>query len=209
MKGLILKDLLNLKGSIRSLSFIFLFYIVFSIASGNFNFMSGMVILLCTMLTFTTFSYDEYTKWDRYALSTPVSRRMLVLGKYVLSLILILIGAGISLFALLGTSVIKQDPTALSGENLLTIALVTGVSIFFISILLPAIFKFGVEKGRLLLFVIIGIPSVILYLLYLAKVPIPSEDQLFTWIKFSPILFILCFLLSYFLSCRIYLKKDL
>jgi ABC-type transport system involved in multi-copper enzyme maturation permease subunit len=208
MKGLLLKDLLNLKNSVRSLLFIFIFYVIFSVATSNFSFVAGMSVLLCTMLTFTTFSYDEYNKWDRYALSTPVSRRTLVAGKYVLSLILTLFGGAISFLALLCTYAVNQSIEKV-GENALSILGVMAVSVLFSGIILPIIFKFGVEKGRLLLFVVLAIPSGLIFILYRLGVTLPSEAQLMTWLIGFLFLILLIFFFSFYVSCRIYAKKDL
>ena len=98
MKGLILKDLLNLKGNIK---FILLFIIMFgfmsSLGDGNVNNFIGVIIVLCTTMIVSTFSYDDLNKWDSYVLTMPINRNDIVLSKYLTMLIFSFIGVLVSL----------------------------------------------------------------------------------------------------------------
>ena len=44
---------------------------------------------MMVMLVITSLAYDERSRWDRYALTMPVSRKEMVLSKYLLGLILL------------------------------------------------------------------------------------------------------------------------
>ena len=44
------------------------------------------MILFTIMIPMVAMSYDDKSKWDRYALTMPVSRRDMVLSKYLLAL---------------------------------------------------------------------------------------------------------------------------
>ena len=48
--------------------------------------LGGVLAVLAAMMPVTAFSFDEKAKWDKYALSMPVSRRDLVLSKYIFGL---------------------------------------------------------------------------------------------------------------------------
>ena len=89
MKGLLLKDLYNLEKQARSLLLIFVFYLVFSLIGENSNMFGGVVSIMMVMLVITSLAYDERSRWDRYALTMPVSRKEMVLSKYLLGLILL------------------------------------------------------------------------------------------------------------------------
>lgn len=88
MKGLILKDIYNLKKQYKVLLLLFVFYTGFSLFTGDAGFLTGVLSLMMVMLTITTLAYDERSKWEKYALTMPVSRTDLVLSKYLLGFLL-------------------------------------------------------------------------------------------------------------------------
>ena len=48
--------------------------------------------ILCAMMVVTTFSFDENAKWEKYAMIMPISRKDLVLSKFVILLCFCLFG---------------------------------------------------------------------------------------------------------------------
>lgn len=76
MTGLIVKDFLVMRKSIKTYILFLLFYFVMA-ALGIFpiSFITAMVQIIIMMLPLSAFSYDELSKWDRYAFSLPLSRR--------------------------------------------------------------------------------------------------------------------------------------
>ena len=89
MLGLIKKDLLIIKGNIKVA---ILFVIVFALMSSEGNEILYFVpVFLSTMLFMSTFSYDDYNKWDAYACTFPSGRANIVKAKYLASLILTVI----------------------------------------------------------------------------------------------------------------------
>ena len=145
MKGLIIKDILSLRKNIKMMGAMLLFFAVFAFIGNDVTFVSGMATLLMTMLTVTTLAYDEASKWDRYALSLPITRKQLVLSKYLLTLLLALGGAVISLIILLTASLTGNGISVI--EALATVYGLFWVSLVFTGILLPLTYKFGVEKS--------------------------------------------------------------
>lgn len=201
MKGLLIKDLLNVKNQAKIYILLLLLYLGFSLLTQNFYFASSMLILLSVILVINTFAYDEKAKWDKYALTMNCQRKHLVLEKYVLSICLMIIGFFLSLS--LSFFVNSQDRK----EVILVSLLVLAVGIFILSLVLPILFKFGVEKGRLLMMLIILIPSVLVGLLNFENIFFSS-----TLITYLPILIpiatILILLLSVLVSLSIYSKKE-
>ena len=74
MWGLIVKDLKNLKTQAKLFLVIAAVYLLFGIQSGNFMMLGGFAILLAAILPVTALAYDERSKWERYALTMPVTR---------------------------------------------------------------------------------------------------------------------------------------
>lgn len=207
MKGLIIKDLLSLRKSMKMIAAMLVFYGVFAFIGHDISFVTGMSTLLFTMLTITTLAYDEASKWDRYALSLPVTRKQLVGSKYLLTLLLALAGALISFFFLLASSFLGGE--LILTEALATVYLLMAASLFFTSILLPLTYQFGVEKSRIFMLAIFGLPALAVYFLHNAGVALPDEATLEALAWLSPFILAAVLTGSYLLSLRIYLGKDL
>ncbi|WP_131006296.1 ABC-2 transporter permease [Clostridioides difficile] len=211
MKGLILKDLLNLKGNIK---FILLFIIMFgfmsSLGDGNVNNFIGVIIVLCTTMIVSTFSYDDLNKWDSYVLTMPINRNDIVLSKYLTMLIFSFIGVLVSLIVSVTIGYFKN--TLILNETLLINALILSISVCFGSLILPLIYKFGTERARLLMILCFLVPTLALLvfksILDNISSPISIEIILNTLVYSLPFVAILLFVISYFISSKIYSKKE-
>ena len=216
MKGLLLKDLLQLKTYIKSMSIVLIMYSFMIFSEENVNSMMSLAttifMILGTMIALSTFTRDEKGNINRYLLTLPVDKKDLVKEKYVLSLITILIGALfgtiISLVAIKVTA--KPFPNI---EDFLSSVLggITGVSLL-VGLQIPFMYKYGAEKGRISIYVLAII------ILFISSIP-----NLFHWhINFTiptimdklfPIILLLIitiiYLVSYFISLKIVEKKDL
>ncbi|WP_312651479.1 ABC-2 transporter permease [Aminipila sp.] len=155
MRGLILKDFLSLKKQILPMLLFFSVYFVISIMTENSSFLTGVIMIFCAMLPITALSFDDRAGFAKYALTMPISRNTLVIGKYVMALILMVVGG---IFSLLVNALIGNMPFV---ESLFSVAVTMLIGSLMISISLPPIFKFGVEKGR---FIMIGIVMIIGFL---------------------------------------------
>ncbi|EGT3941478.1 TPA: ABC-2 transporter permease, partial [Clostridioides difficile] len=206
MKGLILKDLLNLKGNVK---FILLFIIMFgfmsSLGDGNVNNFIGVIIVLCTTMIVSTFSYDDLNKWDSYVLTMPINRNDIVLSKYLTMLIFSFIGVLVSLIVSVTIGYFKN--TLILNETLLINALILSISVCFGSLILPLIYKFGTERARLLMILCFLVPTLALLvfksILENISSPISIEIILNTLVYSLPFVAILLFVISYFISSKI------
>jgi len=206
MKGLLLKDILNLKKQSRIMLLMTAFYFMLGLMYENPSFLTGMIVLLFTMLSITSFSYDDLAKWDRYALSLPVTRSELVLGKYVLAAVLAGAGTVLSFAGAMFFSFIKS-PIDITEQLAVSYALFA-VAMLFVSVLFPIIFKFGVEKGRMLMIAVFAVPMGAIYALSYLGISLPSEEQLTTLLIFSPVIIFVFTAVSYALSKSVYNKKE-
>jgi ABC-type transport system involved in multi-copper enzyme maturation permease subunit len=180
MKGLILKDLMNLKQQCKVFILVIGLWLVLSIADNNPSFFGGLVAMFAVLVTITTLAYDEKAKWDRYALTMPVSRTDIVLSKYLLAFLCSAAGTLISFAVGLALS---QNIT----EALSTSLAFLSLAMIFASIVLPILFKFGVEKGRMIVLAVLLLPT--LFALFLPKLNLaaPSEAVIKTLVLFSPL----------------------
>ncbi|MDF2540671.1 MAG: hypothetical protein K0S47_389 [Herbinix sp.] len=206
MKGLLLKDALTLKKQGKIILIMVVFYTIYSASTKNISMLGAMVTLLCAMMPITTLSYDEFCQWDKYALSMPVSRNDIVLSKYIFGVILDLLG--VAVVTVISLVIVLVTKTIDVKETLITTVAIGGVALVFLSIILPLLFKLGVEKGRLMLMVVVFVPTMLAMIAPNLNLPMPSEQMIKYAIYASPIVVILILLLSMQISIRIYNKKE-
>lgn len=215
MKSLILKDLYNIGHNAKSMLFILVIFAVAFIPTSGVEGYIFMCAILCSMMIVTTFSFDDTSKWTRYAMITPISKKDLVAGKFIVLAIFCVIG---SLFGMvvgaIGGVILKKVSFDLAGiGELLFLTLVAWViSLILGSISIPLVFKFGAEKGRVLILVSFLIPAAICFGIYqlLVILGVEMTDQLiFILLCCSPIVaFIWCYVM-YQISYQIFAKQEL
>lgn len=211
MRGLIIKDIYNLKKNLKTTLIIILFYAFLSYNTGDVSMLIGLTTFIMVSMSITSLAYDDMAKWDGYALSMPVTRKSIVLGKYVLALILSVLSIVVSSILAIIISYIRGDLDNIFRiqEILLIIYTVFLVCMFYISIIMPLVFNFGVENSRLLMIGSMAIPVGIGYLLVKMGVQLPTEDQLTSILYISPIILILVLIISFSIALSIYKKKDI
>lgn len=215
MKSLILKDLYNIGHNAKSMLFILVvFAFVFIPTSGVTEYIFACAIL-CSMMIVTTFSFDDNSKWARYAMITPVTKKDLVAGKFIVLAIFCIIG---SLFGLVVGSIgglimknISFDFVGI-GELLLLALAAWVISLIFGSMSIPLVFRFGAEKGRVLLLVSFLVPAAICFGIYRLLIILGVEltDQIvFVLLCCSPIIALLWCCLMYQISYWVFAKQEL
>ena len=80
VKGLILKDIYNIRRNVKMLVLMLVIFGVIFIPQGGGAALIPIYVLLCSMMVVTTISFDDLAKWDKYALTMPVSRNDMVLS---------------------------------------------------------------------------------------------------------------------------------
>lgn len=216
MKSLILKDLYNIGHNFKSMIFILLvlaFALIPSSGVEGYIIMSG---ILCSMMIITTFSFDDQSKWLKYAMVMPVTKKDIVISKFIVLLIFSAIGAvtGLVIGAIGGAIVHKGIFSSIN--NLLSL-LFTGVVSLVISeiagsISIPLLFKFGAEKARILMLVSCLIPAAICYGIYklFTLLGVSFTDQIiFILLCCSPFLALAWNFLMYKISYALFAGKEL
>lgn len=208
MKGLLIKDILVLRKSIKTSLPIIIFAAVYSYATDSPAYMLGMITLIFTMMPITSMTCDDMSKWDRYALTMPISRRDIVVSKYILSILLSTVSIIVSTTITYIFIVLPKDN--MDRKDLLLAAyLIFFISLVYVSIMLPLIYKFGVERTRILFIAVLAIPGILIYILYKGNLQMPSEEQLLFLLKISPFMLIIILFISAFVSNIIYKNKDI
>lgn len=207
MKGLLLKDTLVASRQAKIYAVLGGFYLVYCYMIKD----STMLVTIGAMLSFfallNSFSYDEKCKWDNFALTMPISRKMIVLGKYLfgfLSCIVVsIVCAILAIVVLIALGNLENLVETLGYSMLVSIALV----VLLIDAMLPIIFKLGVEKARYFIMAIVMLPVIIILLLGNASITLPVIDMKILLIG-GIVGIILITMLSYFLSLKFMKEKE-
>ena len=207
MKGLVIKDLLNLRKYFKMALLFLLLYGAISYRSGNTILLMLMISLLITMMVITSMNEDESAQWDRLALAMPISRKAMVRSKYLLLILLLITG-------IIPATGLAYLIMYIRGTLDISIMLLTSYGAFAMAILyvafaIPFIYKLGTERTRFLTIVLVGIPIAIGFIIESVDLPLPSKEQLMILLKVSPILLALCLLASSKIAYGIYRKKDI
>ena len=208
MLGLIKKDFLIVKGNLK-LIFVMLFVFFIMALQGQFD-LSFIPPFIVVMLFMSTFSYDEYNKWDAYAITLPNGRKNIVKSKYIASLILTLLSI---IATILLNYIVGMINNNLELDKLVsTLAGSVFALVLIQAVMYPLIFKYGIEKGRLglflLTFIIIGIATLLSKVFKFNSLPNIISFFNSNWFIIAPIIIIVSLLISYKISEKIYLKKE-
>lgn len=209
MTGFIKKDLLLVKANLKMLMVFTIVFVILAI-TGTFD-LTFVLPFLSIMVFVTTFSYDDYNGWNAYAVSMPAGRKICIKGKYVASVILIVLLTLISMIITYLVHLINGDNMSLLELSFPAAISVLSVSLT-VSLMYPVIIKFGSTNGRIWLFVIIfiiigglGLISNYVDLSFLDDGMRFFEKNLL-WVV--PVVSALMMLISYFISEKIFKNKE-
>lgn len=214
MLSLIKKDLLIIKNNLKLIGVMLIIF--FAIAmQDNFDITVVLPFIMSnyffTIVIFmSTFSYDEFNKWDAYAVTLPNGRKNIVRAKYITNLILIV---GALIITLVLNYFIGYINNGLDFSQVIASSLEMTIGITLVeSIMFPLIFKFGIEKGRIGLFALtIALGGIATIISKKGNINIPDGIVTFFnnyYFVIIPVILIIAILLSYKISERIYSKKE-
>ncbi len=206
MKGLLLKDFYALKTYAKA----FLVLAAILIIAGRFSDTTGFMLfypcILSGLVSMTLLAYEEKDKWELYALTLPYSKAKLVSCKYLLSLI---VGA-LTVLATCLVQLTRPDRPDVLGIffTMMPLALLPT------ALLLPFLYKLGVEKGRLCYYVILGLFCALIPILNTGKA-LEGDAQAPTVLFGSSLVggivlaaSALLFAVSWWLSIQFYKKRE-
>ena len=207
MKGLLLKDWYMAKKYCRSHFLIVIVFLAVSIADvSNLFFLTYPCIFVATIPT-VLLSYDERCRWDEYCGALPVSKSLFVSEKFVFGLLVtvpVIIATGI-----IQTIILKRAGTfdfsyvmELISILLFTAALVTAVT-------MPFMIKFGVERGRIAYYVMIGFATALaVFLPDVINADLSGKVNI-GFAPFAIVAAVALYALSWYLSIVFYKKREI
>ena len=146
MLGLLEKDLRLLKGQ-KNFFLIILLITVFLSLNSEDNFAVTYLTFIAGFLTISSFGYDDNGNCMPFLLTLPVSRTLYVKSKYVLGFLLTFIGWAAGMVISMVTALLHKAPPTVEAV-LFQLAWVF-LWMIMLSFVLPMLFKFGAEKGRM------------------------------------------------------------
>lgn len=177
--------------------------------SAAINLLISIAVLVFPINIGASLQTDETSKWNKFEITLPVSRRTIIKCKYLSYLVLLLIGlicsAVIILFAqLLGHELVAQ-------RTAFFLLYGTALALFIGAFLYPLILAFGAVKSEL--FIVVSTACAMV-----AIAGISTAVGLFIkGVNFNSslsgsilsVVSLLCFSISYLISVRIHSKKEL
>ena len=160
MKGLIYKDLLSLKQILITMAALSVFYVALgtmgSDSEGVVNYFPMLALIINMMASLSCGGYDEQCGWDSFGSALPVSRAQIVLARYGMNLIVILLTTVMVIVSEFAYHLVWH-----SGISAAAILYPIVVSLGYLAITNPIIYKFGANKGRWMIVAILVIPMVL------------------------------------------------
>lgn len=209
MLGLMKKDFLMLKGNLKVWGILLIIYVFIAFQES----MSLVFILpfMCIVTMLSTFSYDSFNKWDAYACSLPNGRKNSVRAKYIVTLLLIFATMLIVFILTMAIGYYRTKTVNLEsmGESMLGAVFATTL---LQSIMYPAIYKYGVDKARIAIFIVAFCFAIIGGLLS-KYIDFESIIQGLAFLEnymalIVPIIIVIMVYSSYKVSENIYKKKE-
>lgn len=206
MKGLVLKDIYNLGTTWKTMAAMSLFYLLYGFMMSS-SAMIGMLVMIFSLQVVSAFTYDKLSGFESYAMTLCTTRREIVRSRYMTALLL-LFSAGafatISGFILLAFG--KSGGDAL--ELLAIVVATMSVGLLYDAAILPLVYKFGVEKSRIMMFALFALPVILVMLLDGSGVHF-SESEILTGVFALPVAAGIAYFISYTVSQRIYASREM
>lgn len=223
IKGLLKKDLLNLASYKQSLFIIIAFLAIFSAFNkGMLQFMPIAISTAMGMIVLSTFNYDEIAKADNFILSFPTNRKEVVKEKYILVISSMILGGIIGIILTIAVNyiirlIIPGFQVVIEYDSLIVTTLSGMFGITLIeAIQIPSIYKWGAEKGRIQMFILVFLVVIIVvggvFLFSHLELGIDIETINNFLSNYGLIILIVATILmlyiSYKVSCKIYCNKS-
>lgn len=153
MKGLLIKDLKLMANQRQFLLMLLVFTVLFM--NTNVDFVIGYLTFVGSFFTLSTISYDEYDNGYAFLFTLPVDRKRYVKEKYLLFMGLSIFTGILSFVLVYGYRSMVQG-NGRSQDLLFTVGSVLLAVCFMMALLLPLQLKFGSEKSRIALVMVVG-----------------------------------------------------
>lgn len=200
MLGLLIKDLYTVRKLVLWYLAMIVVCFTVSVYLKNISFILAIGIASETSMVMTTFAYEERDSWSKFVTASGLNSKTIVLEKYILGVAMVIF---VNVIGVIAFALVKTQEDSWS-EVIIPFLF----QLIVISCCIPAIFKYGVEKSRIILIVIIAIAMIAL---------VGTAEFLFDSITGIATIVIAiagtciavgAIIISYFTSVSIYNKKE-
>ena len=213
MNGLIVKDMQIFFKKVSAVNLIIILigtgFCIFYLHREGMVLVGTLLPALFVSLSKTLFVDDQQSKWDKYAISLPVSKSTIVLSRYISITFIALFGALFAFFLNLILMNFYQDFSFIDLIKIFVIG--AGIGIIYLFFLLPFNYSAG-TNGGIFAFLAVFILGLLLY--YIAKnqfadiLPALLEIVTDNWKLILPICLIVFGILSFIVSKFFYCKNH-
>ncbi len=219
IKGLIIKDILQLKNYKKTLIVFILIFTLTSISGtdGTGNMLAIMLTLGFGMFSMASFNYDELNKADRYILTFPLTKRQVVLSKYILVIGSTVIGSILgTILGFIVTFAINKQVSNIEEHILAGLGGIFGIGLIE-AIQIPCVYKWGAEKGRIQMVIVTAFVALlaggVIFIGEKINIQFTSNNIFDMLSRFLPLGFIVVIIAMYYISYKIaykiYEKKEI
>lgn len=161
MKGLLIKDLRLMAAQKKFFLSLVLVTVLLVIMAQDASFIICYMSFIGAQFSLSTISYDEFDNGNAFLFSLPITRKGYVVEKYGFGL---LMGGGCWLFSMLAAMVGGEIRKLVPANDTLMVAiLILPIMLLVVAVMLPFQLKFGGEKGRIAIFVIVGVVAAAIF----------------------------------------------
>ena len=211
MTGLVKKDLYLSLSMLKSYVLVAVVFALLTLTGiYDISFFVTYLSVMCIMIPVNLFAYDEQARWDKYAAALPTGRAGVVKARYLFTILICLGSLAFALLLQLIVALFTGARGQARTDLLLSGLLPTAYGCFMNAVLLPLLFKFGSQKGRIYLLLALGVGVGVIFggLTGLKEMGI-SLSELTLPLFVLPVAGLLTLIPSYFISRRIFFHKDL
>ena len=151
MKGLIINDIFSMKKLMKTMLFVFVAFGIAWAVMGQAETGAAIIGVLGVTYLLNLFSYDEFYHWENYVAVLPLSRKQVVLARYLSFGLTVVVFQLVSAVYLLITG-------SLDANGISTMFGVLLMQIYVGIVLIPVSYKYGTQKGRFIYILLLGLP---------------------------------------------------
>lgn len=206
MKGLLLKDFYMAKRYFGWFMLVIAGMLIMSCLVEDMQIFLIYPMIVSNIIPVSLIAYDEHDKWSQYSGTLPYTRAQVVTGKYLVSVCL---GVAFFLLSMAVASVRMQ----MYGQFIMEAWMRIGVIVLILGclapiLMLPVVFKFGAEKGRVIYLVILGVICGVLMGLDVKGISLSTMHNLWPIVAVLGVM-VAMYILSWRISIRFYQKREL
>ena len=229
MKGLLYKDLVVNKKNIIIAVIFSIWFLICSVCVCFFNdsfdqvefivyntIMNAASILIWIMVGLNSITNDEKCNWNKFSGTFPLSKREIMLSKYVYIIANSLVGVALSIVSIIGNA--KALGMDLNYKLFIGLYIVYFLSVICMFVQMPLYIKYDSQKaGMLMIIVLVAITMIAFLLSYygnsinlinidgiLENLLMDPEKTAKNALIISPIVAVITVLISFKLSCRFF-----